>query len=90
MDLSGPWKAVVNGKGAIFWSLTIIDVFTGWPEIIPIYTKGAGTIRDLIEHKWLRRYPRPSRVILILVASLTTNSFELRSLSGLSSQSLLR
>jgi len=28
-DLSGPWKAVVNGTERFFDTLTIIDVFTG-------------------------------------------------------------
>jgi len=63
MDLSGPWKAVVNGKEQSFHTLTIIDVFAGWPEIIPIDTKTKQPVADLVEQEWFRRCPRPSRVI---------------------------
>ncbi len=63
VDLSGPWKAYVNDKEVFFHSLTIMDVFTGWVEIVPITTKDSGVIRDLFVQEWLRRYPRPSRVI---------------------------
>jgi len=63
IDLSGPWKAMVNGKERFFHTLTIIDVFTGWPEIIPIDTKAKQPIADLVEQEWFRRYPRASRVI---------------------------
>jgi len=63
IDLSGPWKAMVNGKERFFHTLTIIDVFTGWPEIIPIDTKTKQPIADLVEQEWFRRYPRASRVI---------------------------
>ena len=63
LDLAGPWKAVVDGKDVLFHTLTIIDVFTGWVEIIPITRKKKEVIRDLFVQEWLRRYPRPSRVI---------------------------
>jgi len=63
VDLSGPWSATVNKKQVTFHALTMIDPFTSWVEIIPIYTKEAPYIRDLILHEWLRRYPRPSRII---------------------------
>ena len=41
VDLSGPWTAQINGKDLEFHALTMIDPFTSWPEIIPIYTKEA-------------------------------------------------
>jgi len=63
IDLSGPWKAMVNVKERFFHTLTIIDVFTGWPEIIPIDTKTKPPIADLVEQEWFRGYPRPARVI---------------------------
>ena len=63
VDLTGPWKAVINGKTVEFNTLTIIDVFTSWVEILPIATKKAEHIRDLFVQEWLRRYPRPSRII---------------------------
>jgi hypothetical protein len=62
-DLSGPWQAKVNHKKISFHALTCIDPFTSWIEIIPIYTKEAPFIRDQFLQQWLRRYPRPSRVI---------------------------
>ena len=63
VDLSGLWKAYVDNKEVIFHTLTAIDVFTGWVEIIPITTKVSGVIRDIFTWEWLRHYPRPSRVI---------------------------
>ena len=63
VDLSGPWKATINEKEVDFHALTMIDPFTSWPEIIPVYTKQAPYIRDSILQQWLRRYPRPSRII---------------------------
>ena len=67
VDLSGPWKAMVNGREQYFHTLTIIDVFTGWVEIVPIDTKSKQPISDWFAQEWLRRYPRPpSRVIFDL------------------------
>ena len=63
VDCAGPWEATVNNQKVSFWTLTIIDVFTGWVEIIPIKTKKMEVIRDLVVQEWLRRYPRPSRCI---------------------------
>jgi transposase InsO family protein len=63
VDLSGPWKAVTNNATIIFHALTIIDVFTSWVEIIPIITKNAQYVSEQIEQEWIRRYPRPSRII---------------------------
>ncbi len=63
VDLSGPWTAKVDGKKVIFHALTIVDPFTQWCEIIPVRGKPGEHIRDLIEQEWLRRYPRPERII---------------------------
>lgn len=63
VDLAGPWKAHVDKKEVLFHTLTIIDPFTSWVEIIPVMNKKSEHIRDLVEQEWLRRYPRPSRVI---------------------------
>ncbi|CAB9523454.1 Transposon Tf2 [Seminavis robusta] len=54
VDLSRPWKATVDNKEIIFHTLTIIDVFTGWPEIIPITTKKSEMIADLLIQEWLQ------------------------------------
>lgn len=63
VDLSGPWKAVIDNKDVEFHTLTVIDVFTSWVEIIPITTKKKESIKDLFVQEWMRRYPRPSRCI---------------------------
>jgi len=63
IDLSGPWSATISGKTVEFHALTIIDPFTSWVEIVPIHTKRAPYIRDQILQQWLRRYPRPARII---------------------------
>ena len=63
VDLAGPWTATVDSKEVKFHTLTVMDVFTGWIEIIPIQRKTDEEIGDLFEREWLRRYPRPSRVI---------------------------
>jgi len=75
IDLSGPWKAMVNGKEIFFHTLTIVDVFTGWLEIIPIDTKTKQPIADLVEQEWFRRYPRPSRVIFDLGGEFDNHVF---------------
>jgi RNase H-like domain found in reverse transcriptase/Integrase zinc binding domain len=75
VDLSGPWKAVIDNKEVIFHTFTIIDVFTGWVEIIPILTKKSEVISDLFVQEWLRRYPRPSRVIFDSGGEFDCSSF---------------
>jgi len=60
--LSGPWKAILNGKERLFHTLTMIDMFTGWLEIIFINAKTKQPIADLVEQEWFRRCPRPARV----------------------------
>ena len=60
VDLVGPWKANVDGKDVYFHSLTMIDPFTSWVEIVPIKSKKKEHVRDLFEQEWLRRYPRPA------------------------------
>jgi len=76
LDLSGPWKAIVDKREVIFHTLTIIDTFTGWPEIIPITTKKSEVIRDLFIQEWLRRYPRPSQVIYDAGGEFDNKDFE--------------
>ena len=76
MDLSGPWKAYVDNKQVSFHTLTVIDVFTGWVEIIPITSKTKGNIADLFEREWLRRYPRPSRVIFDQGGEFDNDAFD--------------
>jgi len=75
IDLSGPWKAMVNSKERFFHTLTIIDVFTGWPEIVPIDAKTKQPIADLVEQEWFRRCPIPSRVIFDQGGEFDNNVF---------------
>ena len=53
-DLSGPWKATVNGKETAFHTLTLIDPFASWVETVQIKTKQASPIHDIILNNWLR------------------------------------
>ena len=75
VDLAGPWKATVNDQAVKFHTLTIIDVFTGWVEVIPIVTKKSELISDLVVQEWLRRYPRPSRIIFDAGGEFDCQSF---------------
>ena len=76
VDLSGPWKATIDGGTVNFHTLTIIDVFTGWVEIIPIDTKKMESISSLLEREWLRRYPRPSRVLFDAGGEFNNQAFQ--------------
>ncbi len=58
INLSGPWKAMINNK-----TVTLIDIFTSWPKIIPIQVKTRQNICDLIKQEWLWHYLCPSCVI---------------------------
>ena len=63
LDLAGPWDTTIDNEIVTFHTLTIIDVFTGWVEVIPITTKITEKIGNLVEQEWLRRYPKPKRII---------------------------
>ena len=54
VDLAGPWVVTIDGEQVQFQTFTIIDVFSGWVEIIPISTKKMETIRDLFMREWVR------------------------------------
>ena len=40
----------------------MIDPATGWLEIVPIETKRANVVSNIIEQNWLTQYPRPDQV----------------------------
>jgi hypothetical protein len=86
INLSGPWQAKVNHNKISFHALTCIDPFTSCIEIIPIYTKESPFIPDQFLQQWLRRYPRPSRVILIKEQNLTMLGCMPCVLDGISNQ----
>ena len=61
VDLIGPYKirifeAMINPHTK---ALTMIDLETGWFEIIQYKEKQTDTIVNLVEKFWLCRYPRP-------------------------------
>ena len=49
-------------KQATLHAMTMIDPATGWFEIVPIPTKRADYIANLLEQTWLTRYPWPTEV----------------------------
>ena len=42
----------------------MIDPDTGWFDMVSIKTKTADVIANKLEHTWLTKYPRPTKVIL--------------------------
>ena len=41
----------------------MIDPATGWFEMKEIKTKAADTVANILEQKWLTRYPWPTQMI---------------------------
>jgi predicted outer membrane repeat protein len=66
IDLIGPYTigSKKNGDEVTLHCLTMIDPATGWFEIAEIPNKRADVIANVLEQKWLSRYPRPSEVIM--------------------------
>jgi transposase InsO family protein len=66
IDLIGPYQIQGIRKGSPerkLHCLTMIDPVTGWFEIAEISAKTADVIINVLEQKWLVRYPRPTEVI---------------------------
>jgi hypothetical protein len=42
----------------------MIDPVTGWFELAEIPAKSADVVIDVLEQKWLNRYPRPTSVVM--------------------------
>ena len=42
----------------------MIDLATGWFEMVQIPNKEAYTIADVVERTWLMRYPWPTKIIV--------------------------
>ena len=64
IDLIGPYEITNNNKKLTLWALTMIDPATGWFDMASIKTKTADVIANKLEHTWLTKYPRPTKVIL--------------------------
>lgn len=64
VDLFGPWTFRDNdGNEHKLQALSIIDIATRWPEIVPYDSKRSEDIAMLFDRTWLARYPRPEAVI---------------------------
>jgi hypothetical protein len=67
IDLVGPYK--IEGRfhkeeERTLHCLTMLDPATGWFEIAEIPAKRADVIINVLEQKWLARYPRPTTIIM--------------------------
>ena len=67
IDLIGPYQ--IDGKRGrsmdrTLHCLTMIDPATGWFEIAEIPAKRADEIINVLEQKWLVRYPKPCEIIM--------------------------
>jgi hypothetical protein len=66
IDLIGPYTIGSKRKGdeITLHCLTMMDPVTGWFEIAEVPSKRADIIANILEYKWLARYPRPAAVIM--------------------------
>ena len=66
VDMIGPYKIPRKGKKDLeLWAVTMIDPATGWFEIAEVPgTKRADVVSNIVEQRWLSRYPWPEEVIL--------------------------
>ena len=63
VDLIGPYNLTTRKSTLLhIWAITMIDPATGWLEIVPIDTKRADNIANVVEQVWLTRYPWPDQV----------------------------
>ena len=66
VDICGPFNKEPlpsEEKGEKFYVLTIMDIYTRWPEIHLLPDVQAKTVAESFEIEWLRRYPNPSYVL---------------------------
>jgi hypothetical protein len=59
VDLVGPFTIRTPAKTQTLLALTMIDLATGWFEIVEATNKSEISIQDLFHNTWLARYPRP-------------------------------
>jgi hypothetical protein len=57
VDLVGPFTIRTPAKTHSLLELTMIDLATGWFEIVEATNKSATFIQDLFHNTWLARYP---------------------------------
>ncbi len=67
VDTVGPYKIKhkESGKELELWAVTMIDPATGWFEIAEVPgTKRADIVANVVEQRWLTRYPWPTKVVM--------------------------
>jgi hypothetical protein len=63
VDLVGPFTIRTPVKTHSLLTLTMIDLATGWFEIVEATNKSATSIQDLFHNTWLAHYPRPQFIV---------------------------
>ena len=63
VDLIGPWKVQVRGRGYEFKALTSIDPVTNLVELTRIDNATSEEITRKFAQSWLARYPWPTRCV---------------------------
>jgi hypothetical protein len=59
----GPFTIRTPAKTHSLLALKMIDLATGWFEIVEATNKSAISIQDLFHNTWLARYPRPQFIV---------------------------
>jgi hypothetical protein len=63
VDLVGPFTVRTPAKTHSLLAFTMIDLATGWFEIVKATNKSETSIQDLFHVAWLARYPRPQFIV---------------------------
>jgi hypothetical protein len=63
VDLVSTFTIKTLAKTHSLLALTMIDLATGWFEIVEATNKSETSIQDLFHTTWLARYPRPQFIV---------------------------
>jgi hypothetical protein len=63
VKLVGLFKIRTPFKANSLLALTMIDLATGWFEIVEATNKSTTSIQDLFHNTWLAHYPRPQFIV---------------------------
>jgi hypothetical protein len=84
VDLFGPWTFKdKDGNEHKLQALSIINIATRWPKIVPYSSKCSEDISLLFDQVWLCRYPHPETVIFDNVKEFSSKFVELLSSCGI-------
>ena len=72
IDILGPFVSSHKGNR---YCLVIIDLFTRWPEVIPIRDQTASTVTKAFVNEYVTRHSLPNRVISDLGSQFISNLF---------------